>query len=33
MTGSVMKTVFPERDARYRFDLEGLGSVGVQVSL
>jgi 2-keto-4-pentenoate hydratase len=33
MTGSVMKTVFPERDARYRFDLEGLGSVEVQVSL
>jgi 2-keto-4-pentenoate hydratase len=32
MTGSVMKTVFPERDARYRFDLEGLGSVEVQVS-
>jgi 2-keto-4-pentenoate hydratase len=33
MTGSVMKTVFPERDAHYRFDLEGLGSVEVQVSL
>jgi len=33
MTGSVMKTVFPEQDARYRFDLEGLGSVEVQVSL
>jgi 2-keto-4-pentenoate hydratase len=33
MTGSVMKTVFPERDARYRFDLEGLGSVELQVSL
>jgi 2-keto-4-pentenoate hydratase len=32
MTGSVMKTVFPEQDARYRFDLEGLGSVEVQVS-
>jgi 2-keto-4-pentenoate hydratase len=33
MTGSVMKTVFPEQDARYRFDLEGLGAVEVQVSL
>jgi 2-keto-4-pentenoate hydratase len=33
MTGSVMKTVFPEQDAHYRFDLEGLGSVEVQVSL
>src|SRR5579859_445422 len=32
MTGSVMKTIFPEHDARYRFDLEGLGSVEVQVS-
>ena len=31
MTGSVMKTVFPERDAHYRFELEGLGSVEVQV--
>jgi len=27
-----MKTIFPERDARYRFELEGLGFVEVQVS-
>jgi 2-keto-4-pentenoate hydratase len=33
MTGSVMKTVFPEHDAHYRFDLEGLGFVEVEVSL
>jgi 2-keto-4-pentenoate hydratase len=32
MTGSVMKTVFPEQDAHYRFELEKLGSVEVQVS-
>jgi hypothetical protein len=32
MTGSVMKTVFPEQDAHYRFDLEEIGSVEVQVS-
>jgi 2-keto-4-pentenoate hydratase len=32
MTGSVMKTVFPERDAHYRFDLERLGFVEVHVS-
>jgi len=31
MTGSVMKTVFPVEDAAYRFDLEGIGSVEVQV--
>lgn len=31
MTGSVMKTVFPEQAAGYRFDLEGIGSVEVQV--
>lgn len=31
MTGAVMKTVFPEADARYRFELEGIGSVEVQV--
>lgn len=31
MTGSVMKTVFPDEDAAYRFDLEQIGSVGVQV--
>jgi 2-keto-4-pentenoate hydratase len=32
MTGSVMKTVFPDHDAHYRFDLGALGSVEVQVS-
>jgi 2-keto-4-pentenoate hydratase len=32
MTGSVMKTVFPEQEAHYRFELEGFGSVEVQVS-
>jgi 2-keto-4-pentenoate hydratase len=31
MTGSVMKTVFPEADANYRFELEAIGSVEVQV--
>lgn len=31
MTGSVMKTVFPDSDALYRFAFEGLGSVEVQV--
>jgi 2-keto-4-pentenoate hydratase len=31
MTGSVMKTVFPEQDASYRFDLEEIGFVDVQV--
>ncbi len=31
MTGSVMKTVFPEEDTRYRFDLEQIGSVEVQL--
>ena len=31
MTGSVMKTVFPEGDGNYRFDLAGIGSVEVQV--
>ncbi len=31
MTGAVMKTVFPEADAHYRFELEGIGSVEVQV--
>jgi 2-keto-4-pentenoate hydratase len=31
MTGSVMKTVFPEEDANYRFDLEPLGFVEVQL--
>ena len=31
MTGSVMKTIFPEGDASYRFDLEGIGVVEVQV--
>jgi 2-keto-4-pentenoate hydratase len=32
MTGSVMKTVFPEEAASYRFDLEGIGVVEVQVT-
>jgi 2-keto-4-pentenoate hydratase len=32
MTGSVMKTIFPEQDAHYRFELEGLGFVEVRVS-
>jgi 2-keto-4-pentenoate hydratase len=31
MTGSVMKTVFPEADASYRFDLDPIGFVEVQV--
>ena len=31
MTGSVMKTVFPETGAHYRFDLEPIGFVEVQV--
>jgi hypothetical protein len=31
MTGSVMKTVFPEQDAIYRFDLQQIGFVEVQV--
>jgi 2-keto-4-pentenoate hydratase len=31
MTGSVMKTVFPEGDASYRFELGGIGVVEVQV--
>jgi 2-keto-4-pentenoate hydratase len=31
MTGAVMKTVFPDADASYRFDLEGIGPVEVQV--
>ena len=32
MTGSVMKTVFPVEDATYRFDLEEIGFVEVQVA-
>ncbi len=32
MTGSVMKTVFPDQDAYYRFELQGLGVVEVQVA-
>jgi 2-keto-4-pentenoate hydratase len=32
MTGSMMKTVFPAEDAHYRFEIEGLGFVEVQVS-
>jgi 2-keto-4-pentenoate hydratase len=31
MTGSVMKTIFPDADANYRFDLAQLGFVEVQV--
>jgi len=31
MTGSVMKTVFPEEDASFRFELEGIGFVEVRV--
>jgi 2-keto-4-pentenoate hydratase len=31
MTGAVMKTVFPDADASYRFVLEGIGVVDVQV--
>jgi 2-keto-4-pentenoate hydratase len=31
MTGSVMKTVFPEEPADYRFELVGIGVVEVQV--
>src|SRR3989442_1049102 len=31
MTGSVMKTGFPEEDAGYRFELDGIGSVEVLV--
>jgi 2-keto-4-pentenoate hydratase len=31
MTGAVMKTVFPDADASYRFDLEGIGPVEVLV--
>ena len=31
MTGAVMKTVFPDADANYRFALEGVGVVDVQV--
>jgi 2-keto-4-pentenoate hydratase len=31
MTGSVMKTVFPEGEASYRFELGGIGVVEVQV--
>jgi len=32
MTGSIVKTVFPEQAAHYRFDLEGVGFVEVQVT-
>ena len=31
MTGAVMKTVFPDTDASYRFELEGIGVVEVRV--
>ena len=32
MTGSLIPTQFPTEDATYRFDLAGIGSVGVRVS-
>lgn len=32
MTGSIVKTVFPEQAAAYRFDLDGVGFVEVQVT-
>jgi 2-keto-4-pentenoate hydratase len=32
MTGSVMKTIFPEHDAHYRFEIERLGVAEVQVT-
>jgi len=32
MTGSVMKTVFPEHDTQVRFDIDGLGWVEANVS-
>ena len=32
MTGSVMKTIFPDEAASYRFELEGIGVVDVQVT-
>jgi len=32
MTGSVMKTIFPEAAGSYRFELEGVGVVDVQVT-
>jgi 2-keto-4-pentenoate hydratase len=32
MTGSVMKTIFPSESAPYRFELEGVGAVEVQVA-
>jgi 2-keto-4-pentenoate hydratase len=31
MTGSVMKTIFPEADGGYRFELAGIGSVELRV--
>ena len=33
MTGSLIPTQFPTEDATYRFDLAGIGSVGVRVAL
>ena len=32
MTGSVMKTIFPDEAASYRFELEGIGVIEVQVA-
>lgn len=31
LTGSLVKTIFPTEDAAYRFDLEGIGSVQLEV--
>jgi hypothetical protein len=31
MTGSVVTTKFPDRPLAYRFDVNGLGSVGVTI--
>lgn len=31
LTGSLVKTIFPAQDAAYRFDLEGIGSVQLEV--
>jgi hypothetical protein len=32
MTGSLIPTQFPTAEATYRFELAGIGSVGVSVS-
>jgi hypothetical protein len=33
MTGSIVTTKFPDRPASYRFDVQGLGSVVLTVSI